>query len=119
MTNKKLAKFNTALLIKLEALSIAIQNRNGIVIETEPDHLDQVQRSSERELTITNLHRQSSELYQVRSALRRVKDGTYGTCLDCRGEISEKRLQAVPETPLCTHCKQKEEMNSPLSSLTA
>ncbi|WP_295317690.1 TraR/DksA family transcriptional regulator [Roseobacter sp.] len=48
-----------------------------------------------------------NELQQVRridAALRRVEDGSYGICLKCGEEISEARLDAVPETALCRTC---------------
>jgi DnaK suppressor protein len=43
----------------------------------------------------------SGVLHQVRDALRRIEDGTYGTCIIDGGPIEEKRLQAVPWTSYC------------------
>ncbi len=43
----------------------------------------------------------STVLQQVRDALRRIEDGTYGTCIVDGGPIEEKRLRAVPWTPYC------------------
>jgi DnaK suppressor protein len=40
-------------------------------------------------------------LQQVRDALRRIDDGTYGRCTVDGGPIEEKRLEAVPWTPYC------------------
>jgi DnaK suppressor protein len=37
----------------------------------------------------------------VREALRRIEDGTYGTCIVDGRPIEEKRLHAVPWTPYC------------------
>ena len=41
-------------------------------------------------------------LQQVRDALRRIDDGTYGSCLVDGGTIDEKRLDAVPWAAYCT-----------------
>ncbi len=43
----------------------------------------------------------SAVLQQVRDALRRIEDGTFGRCIVDGGTIEEKRLQAVPWTPYC------------------
>ena len=40
-------------------------------------------------------------LQQVRDALSRVEDGTFGTCVVDGGPIEEQRLEAVPWTPYC------------------
>ncbi|PKM98132.1 MAG: molecular chaperone DnaK [Elusimicrobia bacterium HGW-Elusimicrobia-3] len=40
----------------------------------------------------------------VGAALRRIEDGTYGVCLACKQPIAVKRLEAMPETPLCVNC---------------
>jgi RNA polymerase-binding transcription factor DksA len=44
------------------------------------------------------------EIRQIRAALGRVVDGTYGTCVRCGDEIAEARLDAIPWTPLCRRC---------------
>ena len=38
----------------------------------------------------------ATTLQQVRDALRRIEDGTYGRCLADGGPIETKRLDAVP-----------------------
>ncbi len=40
-------------------------------------------------------------LRQVREALARIEDGTYGKCLVDGEPIEEKRLKAMPWTPYC------------------
>jgi DnaK suppressor protein len=51
----------------------------------------------------------SAVLKQVRDALSRVNDGTFGTCVVDGGPIEEKRLDAVPWTPYClSHGEQLE-----------
>ncbi|MES2631747.1 MAG: TraR/DksA family transcriptional regulator [Pseudomonadota bacterium] len=47
----------------------------------------------------------ATELGQVAAALRRLQDGTYGTCTDCGEPIDEKRLLALPAAPRCTACQ--------------
>ena len=40
-------------------------------------------------------------LQQVRDALQRIDDGTFGQCVVDGGPIEPKRLEAVPWTPYC------------------
>jgi DnaK suppressor protein len=40
-------------------------------------------------------------LLQVRDALKRIDEGTFGRCLVDGGPIEQKRLDAVPWTPYC------------------
>jgi DnaK suppressor protein len=47
------------------------------------------------------------ELGQVESALRRLDDGTYGTCTSCGQPIAAERLEAIPWAPLCIDCARK------------
>lgn len=50
--------------------------------------------------------RQSDErrLLRVKQAPRFIDEDRYGTCMKCGEEISEKRLDVVPESILCIHC---------------
>lgn len=45
-------------------------------------------------------------LADTAAALRRMAEGTYGTCKRCAGSIPLERLQAVPQTPFCLPCQQ-------------
>ena len=40
-------------------------------------------------------------LNQVRDALKRIEEGTFGKCLADGGPIEAKRLEAMPWTPYC------------------
>ena len=46
-------------------------------------------------------------LRQVRAALQRINDGTYGSCMDCGRQIEPARLDAVPWTPYCRDDQEK------------
>ncbi|MDP9431493.1 MAG: TraR/DksA C4-type zinc finger protein [Actinomycetota bacterium] len=46
---------------------------------------------------------------QVRAALQRVEDGTYGKCVVCGVELSDERLEARPEAARCIPHQQAEE----------
>lgn len=43
-------------------------------------------------------------LAEVEGALRKLDEGTYGTCEACGKPISEARLEAMPSTKHCIDC---------------
>lgn len=106
MTSQELNRFKKMLEDKQAELEQVLRNRDGITIEKSPDALDEVQNAAERELAIRNLDRESNLLRNVRAALVRVEDGSYGVCLNCEEDISLKRLAAVPHTPYCISCQE-------------
>lgn len=107
MTKTELNKFRNILEAKQAELMQVIRNREAITIEKSADALDEVQHAAERELAIRNLDRESNLLRNVRAALRRIDEGTFGVCLHCEEDISPKRLNAVPWTPFCIQCQEE------------
>jgi DnaK suppressor protein len=57
-------------------------------------------------LAIRNLDRDSNMLRNVRGALARVADGSYGICLHCEEDIKLKRLDALPWAKYCIKCQE-------------
>src|SRR5271154_7012104 len=106
MTKNELEKYKTVLETRLSELSYALRNREDIAIEKTPDALDEVQLAGERELAIRNLDRESNLLRNVKGALVRVADGSYGVCMHCEEDIKTKRLDAVPWTRYCIRCQE-------------
>jgi len=107
MTKTDLVKFRNILDTKRSELSGSLRNRDEIVIEKAPDALDEVQLAGERELAIRNLDRDSNMLRQIRRALGRIADGSYGVCLHCDEDISPKRIAAVPWAAYCIKCQEQ------------
>jgi DnaK suppressor protein len=112
MTKSELSKFKNVLEAKQAELVQLVRNRDGIAIEKSPDALDEVQHAAERELAIRNLDRESNLLRNVRAALRRIDEGSFGVCLHCEEDISPKRLAAVPWTAFCIQCQEIADRNS-------
>jgi DnaK suppressor protein len=83
-----------------------LRKRDGIVIEKSADQMDEIQYATERDLAIGNVDRESNLLRQVKAALRRLHDDSFGVCLECESPISPKRLAAVPWASRCITCQQ-------------
>ena len=106
MNQTELNKYKAMLETKMAELSAGLRNREDIAIEKTPDALDEVQLAGERELAIRNLDRESNMLRNVRGALARMADGSYGVCMHCDEDIKTKRLDAVPWTKYCIKCQE-------------
>ena len=46
------------------------------------------------------------EYKRIVRALKMIEDGTYGVCLDCSKDISEKRLKSYPNATRCVVCQE-------------
>src|SRR2546430_4509929 len=106
MTQTEINKYKAMLEAKQAELSAGLRSRDDIAIEKTPDAIDEVQLAGERELAIRNLDRESNLLRNVRSALARIADGSYGVCMHCDEEIKPKRLDAVPWAKYCIRCQE-------------
>ena len=91
---------------KATELARVLRNRDGIAIEKSADQMDEIQYATERELVIRNVDRESHLLRQVKAALRRIHDGSFGTCTECESAISSRRLAALPWAPRCIRCQE-------------
>ncbi|MBL7084965.1 MAG: TraR/DksA C4-type zinc finger protein [Candidatus Omnitrophica bacterium] len=63
----------------------------------------------DREFSLNLASDSQKAIYVIDEALARIKDKTYGRCLECNKEISRKRLRAVPYATHCIDCQRKEE----------
>ena len=71
------------------------------------DPIDQVISSESKAASFQESTWAAETLKQVRDALRRVDEGTYGKCIDCGLPIEPARLEAVPWTPYCLADQEK------------
>src|SRR5260370_42047046 len=100
----------TTLQSKLATLVTSSNKRVDIVIQQSADALDQTQFATERDLAVSLLNRDTQMSRRLKGALRRMEDGTYGTCLACEDPIMVKRLLAVPWTELCLGCQERSDL---------
>ena len=70
---------------------------------------DMASDNYEREFSLGRVSDEQNLLYLIDEALKRIGDGTYGSCLQCSKQISKRRLDALPHTELCIDCQTKNE----------
>ncbi len=96
---------------RLEGL-VREREAEGVGTQSETDQiselssLDQHQgdigtETFEREKDFSLLEQLEAEIGDLDAALRKIDDGTYGTCEVCGKQIEADRLEAVPGTRTC------------------
>src|SRR5262245_59450275 len=48
--------------------------------------------------------RETTAIREIDRALERIREGTYGICVNCGQTLSNERLQAMPTAQLCANC---------------
>lgn len=65
----------------------------------------------EKEFTLSLLQNEEQALEEIQDALRRIQEGTFGQCEECRAAIPKGRLQALPYARYCVACARKSEQS--------
>ena len=121
MKKKDLEKYEKLLLAKraklIQEMGLLKKNAEATIKDSSGDlssysyHMaDQGTDAMEREKAFLFASKDGRLLYHINEALRRIKDKTYGNCMQCGKPISSARLEAVPHARLCIVCKEKEEL---------
>ena len=111
-------RFKEMLVEERRRVQLAIENLHEshpgtITDETGDDavydnHLaDTATETYDRELDYTLEENAEHVLADIDAALKRIDDGTYGTCTNCGKQIPEERLEARPWATLCIDCQRK------------
>ena len=76
---------------------------------TSADIVDQASSYTEKNVEMRAINRQIKLISKIDSALKRIKDGTYGFCEDTGEPIGLKRLMARPVATLSIAAQEKHE----------
>jgi DnaK suppressor protein len=63
----------------------------------------------DREFSLGLASNDRQSLYELDDALKRIEDGTFGFCEECKSGLTKARLKALPYARLCLNCQQKRE----------
>jgi RNA polymerase-binding protein DksA len=91
------------------------ENPGSIEDETEDqtqdnNHMAETATATlDREIDYTLEENSEHLLASIDAALKRIEDGTFGSCVNCGKEIAEERLTAIPWATHCIDCKRLEE----------
>ena len=89
----------------------SLEDETGELVSGSADqHMaDTATETVEREIGNTLEASDGRLLAAIDSALARIENGTFGTCVNCGAQIAPERLEAMPWATLCIDCKRKEE----------
>jgi RNA polymerase-binding protein DksA len=80
------------------------------IAATSDNHLAETATATlGREIDYTLGENSGHVLAAIDAALKRIEEGTYGTCVSCGDQIRYERLEATPWAALCIDCKRKAE----------
>ena len=96
--NTRLVQIRTS----LDDLNSESEQENLSELSAADQHLADVgSETFDREKDFSILEQVEAELADVSHALKRLDDGTYGTCEACGKSIGDERLEAVPAARFC------------------
>ena len=79
-----------------------IEGANECVVRDDVETSD---ASIQEEIGFALIGMKSETLRLIDIAIRRMDDGSYGRCLECGANISERRLRALPFAARCRDCE--------------
>jgi len=117
LTPERLAEVRNRLLDRKKRLWLEVKDqlKNNIgdgyqeMLATARDEEDQATVSLMAETNLTLLGPKRQELEAIEEALQRLENGSYGFCEVCGQSIEPRRLEIMPETPLCRECMSQRE----------
>jgi len=83
----------------------AAATERGVVDAAETSEAD-----IQDDIEFALIQMKSETLHKIEEALGRLENGTYGYCFECGGEISERRLRALPFAVRCRDCEEAREV---------
>lgn len=71
------------------------------------DEVDGIQANEWREIGFATRELLVDRVNRLSSALDRLDDGAYGTCVECGEAIAPARLRVMPEVETCVRCQDR------------
>jgi len=108
---KKLNEDNQALLreVRVELENSGDQHRIDLLNSEPGDTGDESMANALADFNVAILDRHIQGMRDIEAAFQRIKDGTYGVCVDCGDDVAFNRLQAYPTAKRCLVCQEKRE----------
>lgn len=102
------------LLEELEQIRASAQAAGGERREGSPfgKREEEATESLELERRLALEKQMREQLAEVKAALAKFEEGTYGKCEECGKPIAPERLEAVPYAKLCVDCKALQAKNA-------
>lgn len=112
-TSKEVSDLRELLLVRRRQLLGDVKDLESEAFSDETQHVssnhlaDTSFQQYEQEFTLSMIENETEELKEIARALEKIEGATYGECEACGIDISIERLQAMPYTRICIHCRSK------------
>jgi len=89
--------------------AVAVEDLPGVIGDNSPfaDEVDEIQANEGREIGFATRTLLVERVHKLRNALDHVRDGDYGTCIECGEPIAAARLRVMPEVETCVRCQDR------------
>lgn len=87
--------------------SIGAKESSGDLSSYAYHQADQGSDTNLMEQTVMMMEQERDKIRELNDALKRIYEGTYGLCEMCGENISEVRLDMIPQATYCISCKEK------------
>jgi RNA polymerase-binding transcription factor DksA len=87
--------------------AVALEEAPGPIGSADGDEFDEAQEIVRREIGFATRELLVGRVYRLQAALDRLRDGGYGTCVECEEAIAPARLRALPEVQTCVRCQDR------------
>ena len=113
MDKKRLDYYKKKLQVRREELmkTIARTKEEGRTADEDPtvDLADKAANSYTKEFLFGMTNTDRTILNMIDAALKRINTDEFGVCANCKEEMQQKRLEAVPWAKHCITCQEKME----------
>jgi DnaK suppressor protein len=105
---------------QLTTEALGSDRQDGGTESKSPTHMAELGSDTfEQDFALSLVANEQETLAEIATALKRIKDGTYGLCEGCladeksptQASIPKARLRAIPWTRTCVTCARKRERN--------
>lgn len=109
MDQQLVEKFKTqleGLLTELGALQLTSKASTATVVldQSSVGRLSRMDAMQGQQMALATEARRKEHIFQIKAALRRIRDNEFGDCSSCGDEISAGRLAINPAIMLCVKC---------------
>jgi len=87
--------------------AVALEETPGPIASADGDDFDEIQETVRREIGFATRELLVERAHRLQAALERLRDGDYGTCVECGQPIAPARLRALPEVQTCVSCQDR------------
>ena len=87
--------------------AVALEELPAPVVAADGDDFSEVQELERREIGFATRELLIERVHRLQAALDRLRDGEYGTCVECGEDIAPARLRALPEVQTCVRCQDR------------